>query len=202
MVELNHAEDTLGSADVNVPGACPNSSVSWRPAEDVLPTEPDLEIAQDHPPTLVYSRRRRGLRNPAFATPSPAPATSPPSLDVQASEEFTNRISKTLHPAVPVPGPAVQRRGRLADPATQAPRRSRRVAKLPPEIIYHPAAAVCRCLGFTDETSRVTEEVKEKCTQFFKKPLVRRHVVAMATLLGKEVPDDTRVLTGRVEVVV
>lgn len=61
---------------------------------------------------------------------------------------------------------------------------------------------LCRSLGFEDDSISVLEGVKAKCTAFFKKPLVRRHMVAMATLLGKEVPVDTRMVVSQVEVVV
>lgn len=131
--EINHAGELTWVADVNTLVLCPGSPVIWRPAEEILPNEPEPEHeqGQGRPQTIVYSRRPRECRSPAIPATTPAPATPPQHLDMQPVEEFTNRISKTLPPAVPVPTPTVQLRGAYAATATQAPRRSRRVAKLP-----------------------------------------------------------------------
>ena len=71
------------------------------------------------------------------------------------------------------------------------PRRSRRIARLPPEVNQHAASMVCRQLGFADDQQCVSEAAREKYVRFFDKPLSRDHVVALASLLGKEVPHDT-----------
>lgn len=91
-----------------------------------------------------------------------------------------------------IPVPTVGRRRRQAVVASQAPRRSRRVAKLPPEADNQAAASICRKLGFTEDTTKVSKKTKEKYIAFFEKPLSRNHVVALASLLGKEVPEDTQ----------
>ncbi|GJM95725.1 hypothetical protein PR202_ga12502 [Eleusine coracana subsp. coracana] len=185
-----------------------HSTFSWRPAEDVLPEEPEpvpslIDRERRQVSTVVYSRRMRTPRTPPASPPAspehPAPASLPAPREQQPSEDFLSRISKSL-PHV-IPAPVVQRRRRQAVTTAQAPRRSRRIAKLPPEINNQAAASVCRRLGFTDELNGVTEETNEKYTTFFEKPLSKEHVVTLAALLGKEVSDDTQVINEQVEVV-
>lgn len=99
-----------------------------------------------------------------------------------------------------MPVPVTQRRRRQAPASSQAPRRSRRIAKLPPELNHQAAATICRQLGFTDANNNVTSASTEKYASFFDKPLSREHVTALAALLGKEVPENTQVLQEQVGV--
>nr|CAB3493455.1 unnamed protein product [Digitaria exilis] len=101
----------VGSADLvdnNDHAPCPSSPVSWRPAEEILPTEPEPgsplhELAEGIRPTIVYTRRPRETTGQGTAATPLAPSTPAPSMDVQPAEDFIDKISKTLPPAVPVP---------------------------------------------------------------------------------------------------
>lgn len=152
------------------------SPLTWLPAEEVLLIEPDptLAVQPDQPRLVVYSRRPRNI----VATPS----------EPQPVEEFINNISRPV-PAVTLT-PPVQRRRRPNTMSTQAPRQSRRIAKPPPEINVAAANTVCRQLGFAENQHMVSDAAKDKYVRFFEQPLSREHVIALAKLLGKEVPAD------------
>jgi hypothetical protein len=103
---------------------------------------------------------------------------------------FLSKISKHL-PAT-LPDPPIQRRRRQVAAPTQVPCHSHRIAKLPPDSNRQAAATVCRRLGFLEGQQSLTESAQKKYAEFFDKPISREHVVALAALLGKEVPQDTQ----------
>lgn len=151
-----------------------SSPIGWLPAEDVL----SVELASNAGAMSmvryngsVYSRRPR-----IQMTPNVHPSEPDPPMDT-----FLNNISKKLQ--VILPTPKTQKRQWWAAVTTQAPRRSRHIANLPPETDHKAATSVCRSLGFSDDEL-------QKYTDFFSKPLNRGHVVALAKLIGKEVPSE------------
>jgi len=104
-------------------------------------------------------------------TPHVPPPGTPPST--AAARSFIEQISKPVDTALSIPT-VKQQRQRKVYGGTEPPRRSRRVAKLPPEILQNPSAnSVCRELGFTDANSKVTPAMVEKYNVFFKTPLKR-----------------------------
>lgn len=175
----------------------PDSPVTWLPAEDVLPQVPPIGLdagaiqGSSNQPTRVYTRRPRAAMAAAAEPPSTQPAMEasrgglPPTHPTQ---EFINLITKPLHNSHTTP--RVQRRRRNQAATTQAPRRSWRIAKLPPEINQQAAVTVCRRLGFTDNQQGISEETMDKYKKFFNNPLSRNHVCALAALFGKEVPTE------------
>jgi hypothetical protein len=72
------------------------------------------------------------------------------------------------------------------------PRRSRRVAKLPPELGNEAAATICRQLGFCDDQEHISFEDAQKYVHLFDAALSREHVAAMAALFGWELPGEDR----------
>jgi len=63
------------------------------------------------------------------------------------------------------------------------PRRSRRVANLPPTTVEHSAVvSVCRQLGFADGEERVFVVAMKHYATLFDQPLSREHLKALAAL--------------------
>ncbi|CAN6227693.1 unnamed protein product [Urochloa humidicola] len=161
------------------------SPVNWRPAEEVLPAEPLTGYNLSREMTKVYARRlKQKDTEPPLVCASP-PRTPAPAPTVSS---FYEQITKTLDTALPIP--MVKQRRRQVQIGTEPPRRSRRIANLPPENHNPAATSVCRELGFTDENSKVTPAMVKKYEAFFKLPLERKHVKLMATMLHKELPDE------------
>lgn len=166
-----------------------SSPVNWRPAEEVLPNLTEEGLVR--PCNNVYVRRHRGQEQ------HPTPLCEAPPLPEQASPmlgstpqqaAFLDKITKPLSTALPAP--ATKRRRRQISVVSAPPRRSRRVAKLPPDFNNPAAAALCRKLGFTSSNSQPSSEAMKKNQEFFGKPLSRDHIKAMASMLGKEVPEE------------
>jgi hypothetical protein len=67
-------------------------------------------------------------------------------------------------------------------------RRSRRVAKIPPELESSFAAKVCKHLGFCDERENISFTDARRYAKLFESPLSREHITALAVLFGWEVP--------------
>ncbi|TVU25176.1 hypothetical protein EJB05_27661, partial [Eragrostis curvula] len=170
----------------------PPSPLTWLPAEDVLPTEPNFEAEAQNGqnPLIVYSRRPR----------TPTPAATQQQQQLTPAPTFINRIAKPLQTVLPAP--KARRRPARRAVTTEPPRRSRRIAKLPPEVDHKVAATVCRRLGFTDNEDRVPAATMEKYTTFFSKPLNRSHVVALAKLVGKDVPTEEQLRAAEVAALV
>jgi len=122
---------------------------------------------------IVYSRTRQ-TRDP------------PPSPD--AAAEFIDRITKKVDALVPVPA-VNKRRKKTAGPANM-PRRSRRIAKLPPEFDRTSATTVYRKLGFTDDDGKISDEALEWYSSFYRDHPNRDHIAALSALFGWVVPSE------------
>jgi hypothetical protein len=91
-----------------------------------------------------------------------------------------------------LPPPIIKRKKRKTLPNDFNPRRSRRVAKLPPELGNESAATICRQLGFCDDQEHISFEDAQKYVHLFDAALSREHVAAMAALFGWELPGEDR----------
>ncbi|CAN6180302.1 unnamed protein product [Urochloa humidicola] len=201
------AED-LSLASPAIPASPP---ITWRPAEDVLPTELSIgpvSVLADREITKVYARRQKmSVQQEIQQLPEDAacdtatiqilPSTPPPPA---ASASFIKNVTKPLDTTLPIPSVKQQRR-RHDYVGTEPPRRSRRIANLPPENHNPAATSVCRELGFTDEKSKVSAAMVEKYQEFFNTPLKRNDVKVMAAMLRKELPDELPARTNGVLVV-
>ncbi|CAL4914506.1 unnamed protein product [Urochloa decumbens] len=173
--------------------------VAWRTAEEALSTdfstEPMMEIASREV-NIVYCRRPRASVQQTLQPPDSPPKT--PS-HAAATSTFIKDVTKPLDIALPLPSVKQQRRHNYVN--TEPPRRSRRIANLPPEIQNPSAKAVCRQLGFTDENSEVSVAMIDKYQVFFNSPLKRNDVKVMAAMLRKELPEEFQVQSPEVLVV-
>jgi hypothetical protein len=118
---------------------------------------------------VVYSRTPRRREEPT------TPAT-----------EFIEKITKIVDALVPVPS-IPKRRAKTARPVS-LPRRSRRIANLPPETDFASASTVCRKLDLADEEGKISEETLIRYAKFYNHLLGRDHVVALSALFGWDVP--------------
>ncbi|CAN6359961.1 unnamed protein product [Urochloa humidicola] len=189
IVPLEHAEISTQPP----PELIAVSPVTWRPAEEVLAADLLVDsglCAEPREPCRVYVRRPRQCVQVSTEAPVSPPKTPSPST---AASSFIEQVTKPLDTTLPVP--TVKQRCRQMPVGTEPPRRSWRIANLPPENHNPAATSVCRELGFTDENSKVTPAMVEKYEKFFKSPLERNHVKVMATMLNKELPDELPVRT-------
>ena len=138
----------------------------------LVPATTGLGIASrtlpDH--LIVYSRKPRRVETSSLA------------------EEFLSKITKKVEALVPVPN-IPKRRAKTAGPVSM-PRRSRRIAKLPPETDTAAASIVCRKLGFANEEGRITVDALERYAKFYHDLLGRDHVAALSALFGWDVPPE------------
>jgi hypothetical protein len=129
---------------------------------------------QAKPPCFkVYSRRRDTVpvQSQEVSSPSPTPL-----------QEFSQHISKAINSLLsPPPIPKRRKKTLLRN---FRPRRSRRVAKFPPELGSEAAASVCKKLGFCDDHGIITLEDASKYVVLFNSPLSREHIAALAALFG------------------
>ncbi|CAN6323577.1 unnamed protein product [Urochloa humidicola] len=167
------------------------SPVTWRPAKDVLPAEPLTEpvaMRAGREVNKVYFRwPRTNVQQDISQVPGSSSSTPPPHA---ASSTFIKNATKPLDSTLPIPPVKQQQRRRHDCVGTEPPRRSRRIANLPPENHNPSAISVCRELGFTDENSKVSAANLEKYQVFFNTPLKRNDVKIMAAMLCKELPED------------
>lgn len=113
--------------------------------------------------------------------------TSPP---VNASPR-TVFITKVLKPVGDVLSiPAVTKRRKKSLPSTFVPRRSRRVAKLPPETDHTAATTVCRQLGFITVEEQDPVPPMQRYAKVFDQPLSREHFKALTALFGWNSPPE------------
>lgn len=114
--------------------------------------------------------------------------------DVERAEklqEFMQIVTKPATRLLAAP-PITKRKKRKTLPNDFNPRRSRRVAKLPPELGNESAATICRQLGFCDDQEHISFEDAQKYVHLFDAALSREHVAAMAALFGWELPGEDR----------
>lgn len=182
------------------PAGVISPALEWRPADEVLPREPSPDPVADDLggdvrfKGLTYARRARAHEQSQVLSLEDDPVhQSSPSL----AAAFIASVSKSVLSVLPTP---VNKRGRRQEGiATEPPRRSRRIAKLPPEAHNMAAASVCRTLGFEDARPEVT---MDKYQRFWANPLVRNHVQVVAAMMGKELPAESALpLPGAITVV-
>jgi hypothetical protein len=100
--------------------------------------------------------------------------------------EFKNDVTGPINSLLPPPRTTNRRRRTV--PTNFIPRRSRRVAKFPPELGSSSAAQVYRQLGFCDEMENISLEDTNNYARLFKNGLSGSHVAAVAALFGWQVP--------------
>jgi len=132
---------------------------------------------------IVYTR------TPRKTAPTPTPAA-----------EFISKVSKPVEALVPAPV-VRKRRAKTAGPVS-LPRRSRRIAKLPPETDRVSASTVCRKLGLTDEEGRISDEALDRYTKFYNHLLGQDHLAALSALFGWEVPPEDQIRVAVAPVIV
>ncbi|CAO2148695.1 unnamed protein product [Urochloa humidicola] len=179
------------------------SPVTWRPAEEVLPADFSVEpeavtTSCTREISKVYARRPKAIIQQALQPLESPPRTPPPPT---ASSTFIEKVVKPLDTALPIPT-VKQPRRRQNCVGTEPPRRSRRIANLPPENHNPAATSVCRELGFTEEDSKVSAAMVEKYQAFFNTPLKRNDVRVMAAMLHKELPEELPAKAASVAIVV
>jgi hypothetical protein len=129
---------------------------------------------QVKPPCLkVYSRRKD-------ATPVHSQAVS--SAALTPLQEFSQHISKAINGLLSPP--PVPKRKKKTLPRNFKPRRSRRVAKFPPELGSVAAVSVCKKLGFCDDHGNISLEDASRYAALYNSPLSREHIAALAALFG------------------
>lgn len=130
----------------------------------------------------VYSRRKGHIMEPVELDSlgvSDAVDQTESLLD-SFKQTITRRTTALL--AAPQP----QKRRKKVVSADFKPRRSRRVAKLPPDLGNAVAAKVCRQLGLCDDQDSISLQDATKYAKLFEVPLSREHVAALAALFGWE----------------
>jgi hypothetical protein len=103
-------------------------------------------------------------------------------------EEFKSAVTKPSDGLLPPPPHRRTKSRKKVMPSDFRPRRSRRVAKFPPELGSNAAAQVCRHLGFCDETENISLDDACNYAKLFYSGLSSAHVAALAALFGWEVP--------------
>jgi hypothetical protein len=116
------------------------------------------------------------------------------------ASEFISAITKQVEAVVPVPN-IPKRRTKTAGQVSM-PRRSRRIANLPPETYFPSTSMVCRKLGLADEDGKISDEALNRYANFYDHLLGRDHVAALSALFGWEIPTEgeARVAAGSVTV--
>jgi hypothetical protein len=99
-------------------------------------------------------------------------------------EEFKSAVTKPSDGLLPPPAHRRTKSRKKAMPSDFRPRRSRRVAKFPPELGSNAAAQVCRYLGFCDDMENISLEDACNYAKLFDSGLLSAHVAALAALFG------------------
>ncbi|XP_039841244.1 mucin-2-like [Panicum virgatum] len=86
--------------------------------------------------------------------------------------------------------PAVQKRRKKTQGPVTMPRRSRRLANLPPETDRAVASTVCRKLGLTTKEGRISDECLDWYVKSYNNLLGRDDVAALSALFGWAVPTE------------
>jgi hypothetical protein len=110
----------------------------------ILVSSWDYKIRAKHPCFKVYVRKKILVQ----LAQSEEIGTSTP------LQKFKDEITKQINGILPAPIQPVKRKRKLI-PSNFNLRRSRRVAKIPPELGSPSAAKVCKHLGFCDERERI-----------------------------------------------
>jgi hypothetical protein len=109
------------------------------------------------------------------------------------NQEFFNGISKYSSGILPVPRVDPHVDPPPSPPAAPMPRRSRRVAGVGVEFNLldlggRTTRKVMRSLHIISENEGISQEALDEYTQFFKRPLIRSEVEALAALFGWRAP--------------
>jgi hypothetical protein len=96
--------------------------------------------------------------------------------------EFQCLVTKPVDALLPTPRFPKRRKKPL--PSNFVPRRSRRVAKFPPELGSEAAALVYRHLGFCDDNEVISVQDAGKYAKLFVSGLSSVHIAALAALFG------------------
>jgi hypothetical protein len=109
---------------------------------------------------------------------------------------FISLVVKPVSGILPAP-PAPKRRKKTL-PSDFVPRRSRRVANLPPVTDHNAAVSVCCHLGFADEEDSISAVSMEQYASMFGQTLTQEHLKALAALFGWDAPpsDEVRTVGG------
>jgi hypothetical protein len=100
--------------------------------------------------------------------------------------EFQSLVTKPVDALLPTLRFPKRRKKPL--PNNFIPRRSRRVAKFPPELGSEAAAQVCRHLGLCDDNEVISVLDAGKYAKLFVSGLSSVHIAALAALFGWSVP--------------
>jgi hypothetical protein len=101
-------------------------------------------------------------------------------------EEFKSAVTKPSDGLLPPPPTQSTKRRKKAMPSDFRPRRSRRVAKFPPELGSNSAAQVCRHLGFCDDIENISLQDASNYAKLIDTGLSSAHIAALAALWGND----------------
>ncbi|GJM94120.1 hypothetical protein PR202_ga10737 [Eleusine coracana subsp. coracana] len=136
------------------------------------PEQPATENENNHVNDSAQALEVDGARLPPESRPLDNPRTP---------SDFIKRISKPVRAQLSLP--VVQRHSKKVTMLTSTPRRSRRVAKLPPEPVQQAMATVCRQIGVMQQQERISDAALHRYAKVFEEPL-SRELAALAALFG------------------
>lgn len=123
-----------------------------------------------------------------------APSSAQPVMSPSPASPRTAFIFKAVKPVGAIlPAPPAPKRRKKTLLSNFVPRRSRRVANLPPATEHSAAVSVCRHLGFSDGEERVSSASLENYAAMFDQPLSREHLKALTALFGWDAPPSDEV---------
>jgi len=165
----------VGDMHADVPTSTPATTGEGSPDEPTtyLSTATMLRVLPDN--LIVYSH-----------TPW---ARVPPPPD--AATDYIGRVTRKVDAIVQVPV-VRKRREKMAGPVSM-PRRSCRIAKLPPEFDKASTTTVCRKLGLVDDVGKISDEALNRYSTFYRDLLGRDHVEALSALFGWAVPSEENI---------
>ena len=131
-----------------------------------------------------------GVQGGVLVSDAAVPCSTEPVMSSPPASPLAAFVFKVVKPVDAIlPAPPVPKRRKKILPSNFVPRRSRRVANLPPTTADHSAAvSVCRQLGFADGEERVSIVAMEHYATLFDQPLSREHLKALAALFGWDAP--------------
>jgi hypothetical protein len=152
-------------------------TMEGQPESRFLVSSWDYKIRAKPPCFKVYARKKISVQ----LAQSEEIGTSTP------LQKFKDGITKQINGILPAPIQPVKRKRKLI-PSNFNLRRSRRVAKIPPELGSPSATKVCKHLGFYDERENISFTDARRYAKLFESPLSRQHIFALAAPFGWEVP--------------
>ena len=166
--------DLVGDVHADVPTSTPATTGEGSPDEPTtdLSAATMLRVLPDN--LIVYSRM------PRARVPPPDAAT-----------DYIGRVTRKVDAIVQVPV-VRKRREKMAGPVSM-PRRSCRIAKLPPEFDKASTTTVCRKLGLADDDGKISDEALNWYSTFYRDLLGRDHVEALSALFGWAAPSEENI---------